>query len=489
MRKHTGKARTIGIAATAALVLGLAVAQQAQAGPRIEFGEDGFVQLDLKGQVFFEHTNLGGGSTGQDSRNDIHFMRNRLGLTGMLNDVWGYKFQTCGNTGTTKNPFMYGLSAQDTDWNDRDVRIIDAYAIGNFNEYLNLKVGLTKIPLTRANLDDCFAPLSQDRSMFVYSAFGTSPAKFSRDLGGVAMGRFFNEHLTYFAGIFQGREGTSTTAIPYAPNYPSGAPNKLNGAPAVTSNAPETNLEYVGRLTFDVLESEGGSGYQGTYFGEKKIFNIGFGMAYQPDAAYKNTANRYWTTNSATPSAAVPAPTDANQITKVTTAVLDQKTVDYTAYAVDMMFEYPTPFGVPTLTAQYLKTDFEDAYKTTSSADKLAVVAGMNGQKEGFYIKAAHIFPFTIGKAGKFQPYGLYEHWDFAHLLGVDDQRIEQWGAGVNYYVLGDQRVRLTAEYLKTEFRKATAFVVPGASTSTTAGYVANVKEFDTVRMMLQVAF
>lgn len=479
MSKASMKRCAVAVAAT------MLWAGAAYAGPRIEFGDDGgFLQIDIKGQVYFEHTNLGGGSAGQESRNDIHFMRNRFSLTGMLDDTWGYKFQTCGNTGTTKNPFMYVLSQQDTDWNDRDVRIIDAYAIANFNEHINLKVGLTKIPLTRANLDDCFAPLSQDRSMFVYSAYGTSPAKFARDLGGVATGRFFNERLTYFAGIFQGREGTSATAIPVSTaNY------KLTGAPAITSNAPKSNLEYVGRLTFDFLESEGGSGYQGTYFGEKKIFNIGFGMAYQPDAAYKNTANRYWTTNSGTPSVAPPPVSDPNQITKVTSAVLNKKTVDYTAFAVDAMFEYPTSFGVPTITAQYLKTDFEDAYKTTSSADKLAVVAGMNGQKEGFYVKAAHILPFKVGKIGKLQPYGLYEHWDFAHLLGIDKQRIEQWGAGINYYITGDQRVRLTAEYLKTEFKKATAFVVPGVSSGTAMGYVPNVDEFDTVRMMLQVVF
>lgn len=472
-----------------ALAATMLCAGAAQAGPRIEFGDDGgFVQIDLKGQFYLENTSLGGGNDGKENRTDLHFMRNRLGLTGMLDETWGYKFQTCGNTGTTKNPFMYTLSQQDTDWNDRDIRIIDAYAIANFNEHINLKVGLTKIPLSRANLDDCFAPLSQDRSMFVYSAYGSSPAKFSRDLGGVAVGRFFNDRLTYFAGIFQGREGTSQTAIPYAPNYPNGAPNKIMGAPATTSTAPKTNLEYVARLTFDFLESEGGSGYQGTYFGEKKILNIGVGGAYQPQAAWKSTSNMYWFADGTAPSANPNA--SASAVTKVTSATDTSKgTVDYTAIAVDGMFEYPTAFGVPTITAQYLKVDFEDAYKTASSGDKLAVISGMNGQKEGFYTKIAHILPFKIGGMGKLQPYALYENWRFAHLLGVDGQRIEQIGGGLNYYITGDQRVRLTAEYLKTDFSKAMAFVVPGASSTGASGYVPNVKGFDTFRMMLQVVF
>ncbi|ACD94897.1 selenite/tellurite reduction operon porin ExtI [Trichlorobacter lovleyi] len=474
-----------------ALAATMLCAGAAQAGPRIEFGDDGgFVQIDLKGQFYLENTSLGGGNDGKENRTDLHFMRNRLGLTGMLDETWGYKFQTCGNTGTTKNPFMYTLSQQDTDWNDRDIRIIDAYAIANFNEHINLKVGLTKIPLSRANLDDCFAPLSQDRSMFVYSAYGSSPAKFSRDLGGVAVGRFFNDRLTYFAGIFQGREGTSQTAIPYAPNYPNGAPNKIMGAPATTSTAPKTNLEYVARLTFDFLESEGGSGYQGTYFGEKKILNIGVGGAFQPQAAYKNTQNVYWLSDG-TSSTTAPGPATTSSVTKVTTMANTSKgTVDYSAIAVDGMFEYPTAFGVPTITAQYLKVDFEDAYLTASSGDKLAVVSGMNGQKEGFYTKVAHILPFKIGGMGKLQPYALYENWRFAHLLGVDGQRIEQIGGGLNYYITGDQRVRLTAEYLKTDFSKKMAFVVPGASTPGVAsGYVKDVNSFDTFRMMLQVVF
>lgn len=393
-------------------------------------------------------------------------MRNRLGLTGMLDETWGYKFQTCGNTGTSKMPILYGLAAQDNDWNDRDIRIIDAYAIANFNEHLNLKVGLTKIPLTRANLDDCFAPLSQDRSMFVYSAYGNSPAKFSRDLGGVAMGRFFDERLTYFAGVFQGREGSSAVQNPLQSTIAS------PGATYVSSNAPKTSLEYVGRLTFDFLESEGGSGYQGTYFGEKNILNIGFGMAYQPDAAYKYTTN---------------GPVVAGYpISSVVTA--GSPTVDYTAYAVDMLFEYKLPAGVVTLTGQYLKTDFEDAWKTNSIGDRLSITAGLNGQKKGGYGKAAYILPVTVGKAGKIQPYGLYENWNFAHLLGVDDQTIQQIGGGINYYITGDQRVRLTGEYLRTDFDRPTRLPVGGVGSTAMIG--APLQDgFNTFRMMLQVVF
>ena len=75
---------------------------------------------------------------------------------------------------------------------------------------------MTKIPLTRANLDDCFGPLSLDRSMFVYSAYGSSPAKFSRDLGAVAWGGFASDRLRYYAALFQGREGLTKTNPPFS---------------------------------------------------------------------------------------------------------------------------------------------------------------------------------------------------------------------------------------------------------------------------------
>lgn len=464
------------VAACSALLLALCLATQAQAGPRIEFGEDGgFLQVDLKGQIFIENTSEGGGIKGDENRTDIHFMRNRVGFTGMLDETWGYKLQTCGNTGTTKMPFLYGLSAQDNDWNDRDVRVIDAYAIANFDPAFNLKIGLTKIPLTRANLDDCFAPLSQDRSMFVYSAYGNSPAKFSRDLGGVAYGRFLGDRLTYFAGVFQGREGSSAVQSPLPTTAGTGT---APGQTFISSNAPKTQLEYVGRVTYDFLDSEGGSGYQGTYFGEKNVLNIGFGMAYQPNAAYKYTSN----TGAASPG--------MNAFGSVLTAG-NTDTVDYTAYAIDLLYEQKLPAGVITFTAQYLNTDFEDAWKTTSTGDRLSVTAGMNGQKEGGYGKLAYILPFTVGKAGKIQPYALYEKWDFAHLMGVDGQEITQAGGGVNYYISGDNRVRLTAEYLNTDFKAAIKYPVAGliGAGPTTSGYVANLDSFDTFRMMLQVVF
>jgi len=406
------------------------------------------IDLSVKGQVFLESTDFGSGVDRKGSRTDIHFQRLRLTVTAMMDDVWGFKFQTCGNCGTSKQGALgYGLTAQDVDWNDRDIRIIDAYAIANYSEQFNLKIGLTKIPLTRANLDDCYAPLSQDRSMFVYSAYGTSPAKFSRDFGVVAWGGFVDDKLRYYLGAFQGREGVTRTVHPFS------------GATVTSSIEPKSTFEYVGRLHYAFLDPEPGSGYQGSYLGDLKVFTVGVGAAYEPDAVYKNVGP--------------------------TGQLMNEETVDYSAVAVDVLFEYPTDAGTFTATGQYLKVDFEDAYKTNfNPGDRLANITGLNGQKDGWYAKAAYIPPVKIGERGLLQPYALVEDWTFAHLLGINEQQIRQAGGGLNYY-LRDQGLRLTFEYLKTEFGKETGFIGARVDPNTSAP-LDKLKEYNSFRVMLQ---
>lgn len=435
-----------------ALLAAFILAPAAGAGPLIEFGDSGgYVQLDLKLQVFIENADIGSGPNGTDSRTDIHFQRNRLSLTGMLDDIWGMKFQTCGNTSTTKSPLGFNFS-QPNDWNDRDIRIIDSYVIGNFTEAVNMKLGLTKVPLSRANLDDCFAPLSLDRSMFVYTPNGGSPAKFSRDMGLVFWGDLADDKLKYWIAAMEGREGVFQFTLPGQVTLPGLAIN----TPYTSTPEPKSNLQYTARVHYSFLDAEPGSGYVGTYFGKKKILTIGAGASFEADVAYKNVA----------------AP-------PTTTLPINLETVDYLAYAADLMFEYPYSFGTVTLNGQYLKIDLDDAYKTNrNAADRFTLIAGPMGQKQGGFAKLAYMLPGKIGKEGRLQPYAFYERWLIAHLLGVDEQRIEQTGVGINYYIHG-QNVRTTLEYLNTEFdQETTLFGITDAT---------KVKDLKTVRLMFQV--
>ena len=64
MRRHTSNTHIA--AGLGALLLGLFAFGTVQAGPAIEFGEDGgYLQFDLKGQVFVENTDFGAGRAGR----------------------------------------------------------------------------------------------------------------------------------------------------------------------------------------------------------------------------------------------------------------------------------------------------------------------------------------------------------------------------------------------------------------------------------------
>jgi hypothetical protein len=73
---------------------------------------------------------------------------------------------------------------------------------------------------------------------------------------------------------------------------------------------------------------------------------------------------------------------------------------------------------------------------------------GLNGEKNGWYAKAGYMFPnFPL------QIFGRYERWSFAGLNNINDQDINWYGGGANYYIWG-QNLKLTAELSKTDFDK-----------------------------------
>lgn len=313
------------------------------------------------------------------------------------------------------------------DANGSDIRVIDAYGVALFNEALNFKVGLSKIPFTRANIDDCYTNLTADRSTFVYSPFGTYRTHFSRNLGVVVNGSVGVENFKYWAAIIEGREGKSKWTNPY------------NDRSFYTSPEPSSNFGYVGRVHYSFLDPEGG-GYQGSYLGKKKIFTLGAGISYEADVAYKYTIND-----------------PANTSNGIVDSTKPNDTVNYFAYTLDAFFEHPFDFGTITATALYLNADMDDAYKTVkATADLSTIVGGTNGQKDGYYLKLGYLLPITVGEKGKLQPYLFHENWDLAYLFGTYDQNVKQYGGGVNYYITGDNRVRLTAEYYDTQFDKPT---------------------------------
>lgn len=406
------------------------------------------LEVKLRGQLLAENTDYGSGTTFDGNRTDLRFARFRLTLTGMMDENYGFQINTTSITSSTKTGSTgYGVSGQDTDSNDGNIRLHDGYFIANYASWLNFKIGLTKIPLTRGNLDGCFDPLGIDRSAFIFTSYGTVPAKTSRDIGVTSWGRLVDGRVVYQASVFQGREGITRLTHPFTL------------ASVTSSPTPNENFMYVGRVHYSFLDKEAASGYEGSYLGELKVLTFGVGGIYEPAAVYRNVT-----------SAGV---------------VLNKETVDYTAFTADVLFEYPTSTGTYTLTSAYLKNHFDDAYKTNFNAgDRLANIGGLNGQKEGWYVRGGYILPQTIGKRGKLQPYAYYEDWDFAQISGVTEQNIKQRAVGFNWYITGNNNVRLTFEYQRNKFAKPTAFAT-GNVTSSVGNNTANTA----LRTMFQVAF
>lgn len=405
------------------------------------------LRIQMAGQLIMDNTDYGGGLTGRDDRTDFRFARFRLIMTGMFDDTYGFHLNTQATTSSTITGVVgYTVSRQDTDFQDSDIRLHDAYFIANYRPWLNFKVGLTKNPITRGNLDSCFAHLTLDRSQFIFTSYGTVPNKASRDIGVRAWGQLAEGRVVYQAAVFQGREGFTRTI------------NPVNQLTVTSSPTPSENFLYVGRIHYSFFDQEATSGYDGTYFGDKKILTFGIGGAFEADAVFRN----------------------------VTAAgvVQNNQTVDYTAFTADMLFELPTPSGTYTFTAAYLDNDFEDAHRTNfNPGDRVANIAGGNGQKEGWYARAAYLLPQTFGEAGRLQPFVYTEDWDFASIAGVTDQNIQQTGFGINWFITGTNNVRLTIERQITEFERPTA-ILTGTGVNPT-GFT----EINNTRAMFQVAF
>jgi hypothetical protein len=241
----------------------------------------------------------------------------------------------------------------------------------------------------------------------------TSIPRVSRDYGIVIWGNLLNNKMQYKLSAMEGIDST---------------------------NQVSSSLRYTGRIHYSFLEPENLPLYFSTYLGNKKVLTVGAGYQIETDAAYGNE----------------------------TLSTLEK---DYHAWTVDIFAEYPTPAGSLTFGAAYLDSDFDDAY---TGGDPSSESTGIDGQKNGYYIKAGYLFPNNIGP-GQVQFFGRYENWTFADLGGVQDQEIDWYAFGINYYIKG-QDIRLTFEYAINDFDKED----PLDPTT---------EDFDTATLMFQFRF
>lgn len=277
------------------------LAQDALAFSPLVFGDEGaFLKIDYQGQLYGVLRDTGSGPDKTSDTSDLFFRRNRLTFWGHGTDKYGFIVQL-EYTGERR---VGPLAVSDTPGDD--LSVLDAYFMADFSNSFRLYAGKQKIQLTRENLEDCFEPLSLDRSLFIYTPF-----KHSRDTGLVIWGNIPEALMQYRLAVSKGKD---------------------NG------DEPESSFMYTGRIHFSVLDPEWAYGYKGTYLGTKKTLTFGAGYQYEPDAVYSDVSAKTGKKN-------------------------------YSAWTVDGFFEYPfKDAGAVTVSGAYLKTDFDSAF-TGGNAD------------------------------------------------------------------------------------------------------------------------
>lgn len=282
----------------------------------------------------------------------------------------------------TEDPNVGTLGVSDR--TGTEFQMLDAVMRFKFNDAFKVNVGKFKYGFSRENLEACEMPLTLDRSLFI-----RAPYVATRDMGVGIWGNFLEDKVQYRADVMEGRKAGDT-------------------------GNPDSSFRYTVRGHVSLLDAESDYGYKGTYMGKKQVLTIGAAYQYEPDVAYGDT-------------------------------VAKTGKSDYQAWTVDGFFEYPVEeVGTFTLSAAYADYDLDEAYKVSANVDSDAI--GLNGEKNGWYVKAGYMLPNL-----PLQFFGRYEQWSFAALNNIYDQDVTWYGGGVNYYIWG-QNLKLTAELSHTDF-------------------------------------
>jgi hypothetical protein len=303
----------------------------AEAFDPILFGEEGaFLKMDFQGQLYGVWRDTGSGPDKTSETTDIFFRRNRLSFWGHGNDIYGFLVQIEYTGERIIEPLGQNNEPQ------KDFSALDAYFMADVSNSFRFYAGKQKIQLTRENLEDCFEPLSLDRSLFIYTPF-----KHSRDTGVVLWGNIPDIKSQYRVAASKGQDDNL--------------------------NAPKSSLMYTGRFHVSLLEPEYAYGYKGTYLGEQRTLTIGGGVQYEPSAVYSD----------------ITAKTGAK---------------DYTAWTADVFFNYPLGKGVVTASAAYLKTDLGEAYKGADPDPQAIGIDGEKKgwyAKAGYLLPGKKVQPFV----------------------------------------------------------------------------------------------
>jgi hypothetical protein len=229
-------------AAIGALVLG-AGAATAQAGPTIQFGEQGSLTLNYELQIWSQYRDFRSEANAGESY-DTFLRRNRITAMGQYNDYVGFYAQI-----EAGNDSKYGDD-------DKSTYYRDAYVTFDWSDSTRFIFGRFKNTFSRENLEACLEPLTLDRGLISYTPFGGT-----RDTGVAMWGNLADAKFQYRFMVSDGREG---------------------------DEVPADSPRFTGRIHYSLFDPEYSYGYRGTYLGTQRVLTIGAAYDYQADAVYAN---------------------------------------------------------------------------------------------------------------------------------------------------------------------------------------------------------
>jgi hypothetical protein len=237
-----------GLTALALALAGLGAQQTALAGPSLQVGDEGYMEIKYAVQMWNQSRDFTS-ATDDGDVNDSFLRRNRVTFLGQYNDYIGFYAQfEAGNDSKAGN-------------DDRSVYYRDAYLTMDFSDEARFIIGRFKNTFSRENLEACLEPLTLDRAeSLAYTPFGGS-----RDTGIAMWGNLADAMFQYRVAITDGREGDDV----------------VKSSPRMTARA---------HVSF--LDPEYSYGYRGTYLGTQKVLTIGASVDSQKDVAYGDYTNK-----------------------------------------------------------------------------------------------------------------------------------------------------------------------------------------------------
>ncbi|PLX83212.1 MAG: porin [Desulfuromonas sp.] len=336
----------------ALLALPLLAAAPAQAGAKIEIGDDAVIDLGfrLQAQYFSTEKDLDGGGDFEDF-DDFIVRRARLRLGADVTD--------------RVSIFLQSEFADDDGGVGGDVRLIDAYVTLKAHKLTNIIVGENMAASLRQNLTSSGALMAVDRPAIVNknlswgtrakygftntnyddSDAGLRADNLARDVGATLFGSDSitdTLHFKYYLGVYDG-----------------------------VQEGDEDSERYAARVQFNLFDAEPKYYNLSTYLGGKRT--LGFGATYdlQNDVAVDLATG---------------------------------KNADYAMWTVDAFADLPLGPGALTLETAWIDLDLDDAARLNFNGDGASFRDARQAQGDGYYIQAGYFI-------SNWQPWVLYEQW------------------------------------------------------------------------------